>query len=481
MDIFSSFENRLKNEINLVKNEYLILEDKTLNIYIEEDTIEYFLEKKSNFFKNFPYFDILKKYEKYSNKDADLKKILNIIEKINKEVGSAFSKKWWIEKLDKINTNDIKPLKISLLNEFKKNLSILIENWELEQIQIIKKELIQKFLLKLEKIKKLKEFLSNLDFETGYLWDLSKRNIVNTDIETLITWIDFFKNNKEVLELCNLLGKMKKYNKELIKEKISRTIEYNIKVPNKNSAEEISGIKLGKSIEYLLPNELALLNDSELENLFDLKYIEEKLMLFDYDSYTNIVKEKIVEESMENEKEEEKGPIILCIDTSGSMSGAPERITKAIAFCITSKAITENRPCLLINFSTSIEVIEFNKFSSFSDILNFLKKSFNGGTDLIPALKYSLDKMENEKFEKADVLILSDFILDNIEDVILEKINNAKILGNKFYSILIGNLFMDKNLKNIFTKQWVYNPNTSNLNLLNEIAFSFDEKVNLES
>ena len=61
MDIFSSFENRLKNEINLVKNEYLILEDKTLNIYIEEDTIEYFLEKKSNFFKNFPYFDILKK------------------------------------------------------------------------------------------------------------------------------------------------------------------------------------------------------------------------------------------------------------------------------------------------------------------------------------------------------------------------------------------------------------------------------------
>mgnify|MGYP000904324774 CR=1 FL=1 len=52
MNIFSSFENKLKNEINLVKNEYLILEDKTLNIYIEEDTIEYFLEKKSNFLKN---------------------------------------------------------------------------------------------------------------------------------------------------------------------------------------------------------------------------------------------------------------------------------------------------------------------------------------------------------------------------------------------------------------------------------------------
>lgn len=475
MDIFSSFENRLKNEINLVKNEYLILEDKTLNIYIEEDTIEYFLEKKSNFFKNFPYFDILKKYEEYSNKDADLKKILNIVEKINKEVGSAFSKKWWIEKLDKINTNDIKPLKISLLNEFKKNLSILIENWELEQIQIIKKELIQKFLLKLEKIKKLKEILSDLDLGTGYFWDLSKGNIIESDINTLISWIEFFKTNKEITDLCNLLGKMKKYNKELIKEKISRTIKYDIKVPDKNSNEEVSGIKLGKSIEYLLPNELALLNDSELEELFDLKYVEEKLMLFDYDSYINIEQEKTVEDFIESEKDEEKGPVIICVDTSGSMGGAPERIAKAIAFCISSKAISENRPCLLINFSTSIEVVEFNKFNLFTDILNFLKKSFNGGTDLIPALKYSLDKIESEKFQKADVLILSDFILNNIGNEILEKINNAKILGNKFYSISIGNLFMDRNLNNIFTKQWVYNPNTSNLDLLNEMAFYFDE------
>lgn len=475
MDIFSSFENRLKNEINLVKNEYLILEDKTLNIYIEEDTIEYFLEKKSNFFKNFPYFDILKKYEEYSNKDADLKKILNIVEKINKEVGSAFSKKWWIEKLDKINTNDIKPLKISLLNEFKKNLSILIENWELSQIKLIKEELIKKYISKLEYIKKLKEILSDLDLGTGYFWDLSKGNLIESDINTLISWIEFFKTNKEITDLCNLLGKMKKYNKELIKEKISRTIKYDIKVPDKNSNEEISGIKLGKSIEYLLPSELALLNDSELEELFDLKYIEEKLMLFDYDSYINVEKEKTVEDFIESEKDEEKGPIIICVDTSGSMSGAPERIAKAIAFCISSKAISENRPCLLINFSTSIEVIEFNKFSSFSDILNFLKKSFNGGTDLIPALKYSLDKMESEKFEKADVLILSDFILNNIGNEILEKINNAKILGNKFYSISIGNLFMDRNLNNIFTKQWVYNPDTSNLDLLNEIAFYFDE------
>ena len=476
MEIFNSFENKLKSEINCIKKEYLTLEDGTFNNYIEEETHDYFLKKNSLFFENFPYFDILKKHEEYRSENFDLKEILNTIEKINKDARIVFSKKWWLDKIEKTKTDEIKPLKVSLLNELEKNISVLIENWELSQIKLIKEELIKKYISKLEYIKKLKEILSDLDLGTGYFWDLSKGNLIESDINTLISWVEFLKKNKEIMELCNLLGKMKKYNKELIKEKISRTIKYDIKVPDKNSNEEISGIKLGKSIEYLLPNELALLNDSELEELFDLKYVEEKLMLFDYDSYINIEQEKKVEEFIESEKDEEKGPIIICVDTSGSMSGAPERIAKAIAFCISSKAISENRPCLLINFSTSIEVIEFNKFSSFSDILNFLKKSFNGGTDLIPALKYSLDTMESEKFDKADALILSDFILNNIGNEILEKINNAKILGNKFYSISIGNLFMDRNLNNIFTKQWVYNPDTSNLDLLNEIAFYFDEK-----
>lgn len=475
MDIFNSFENKLKTEINCIKREYLTLEDKTLNNYIEEEASDYFLEKKSNFFKNFPYFDILKKYEEYNNNDIDLRTSFSMLEKINTSTRLVLKKEWWLDKIEKIKTDEIKPLKISLLNELKKNISVLIENWELSQIKLIKEELIKKYISKLEYIKKLKEILSDLDLGTSYFWDLSKGNLIESDINTLISWVEFLKKNKEIMELCNLLGKMKKYNKELIKEKISRTIKYDIKVPDKNSNEEISGIKLGKSIEYLLPNELALLNDSELEELFDLKYVEEKLMLFDYDSYINIEQEKKLEEFIESEKDEEKGPIIICVDTSGSMSGAPERIAKAIAFCISSKAISENRPCLLINFSTSIEVVEFNKFNLFTDILNFLKKSFNGGTDLIPALKYSLDKIESEKFQKADVLILSDFILNSIGNEILEKINNAKKIDNKFYSISIGNLFMDRNLNNIFTKQWVYNPDTSNLDLLNEIAFYFDE------
>ena len=46
MNIFNSFENKLKAEINSIKKKYLSLKDKTLNNYIEEETHDYFLKKK---------------------------------------------------------------------------------------------------------------------------------------------------------------------------------------------------------------------------------------------------------------------------------------------------------------------------------------------------------------------------------------------------------------------------------------------------
>ena len=49
MKIFNSFENKLKSEINCIKKEYLTLEDKTFNNYIEEETHDYFFKKNSLF------------------------------------------------------------------------------------------------------------------------------------------------------------------------------------------------------------------------------------------------------------------------------------------------------------------------------------------------------------------------------------------------------------------------------------------------
>ena len=56
--------------------------------------------------------------------------------------------------------------------------------------------------------------------------------------------------------------------------------------------------------------------------------------------------------------DDSKGPMILCIDTNGSMNGTPEYIAKAIALYFATQSMKEKRKCFLINFSTSIETLE---------------------------------------------------------------------------------------------------------------------------
>jgi uncharacterized protein with von Willebrand factor type A (vWA) domain len=52
-------------------------------------------------------------------------------------------------------------------------------------------------------------------------------------------------------------------------------------IPHIDSREEIVGVRLGRDLEHLVPSELALLADPDTALLFDLKYVEARLMCFD--------------------------------------------------------------------------------------------------------------------------------------------------------------------------------------------------------
>ena len=54
----------------------------------------------------------------------------------------------------------------------------------------------------------------------------------------------------------------------------------------------------------------------------------------------------------------ERGPIIVCLDTSGSMHGAPEIVAKAIVLEAMRVAHAEKRACYLYSFSGPTDVAE---------------------------------------------------------------------------------------------------------------------------
>ena len=158
--------------------------------------------------------------------------------------------------------------------------------------------------------------------------------------------------------------------------------------------------------------------------------------------------------------------MILCVDTSGSMSGTPENIAKAMSLYLGNKAKTENRRCFVINFSTSIETFEISETKGIADLVSFLSKSFHGGTDAAPALRHALSLCQSENYEKADVLMISDFVMGSLPETLLSDIKKQREKGNQFNSLVIGNLFMENRLKTHFDNEWVYNPNSHQIEQL---------------
>lgn len=350
-----------------------------------------------------------------------------------------------------------------LLDKWSESLDKHRTQWELETLNHYRQQFIKELEQLLAMFETLLRRLKSLGLEPGRWLDLSSGSLTEQDIETFKRWADYFRNDEGAQAICEKLGRL---NEVETTEKIERvTVKHSVQkwMPDINSREEIVGIKLGRDIEHALPSELALLSDSETALLFDLKYVEGQLMSYDLQGLQQVEDIVEVEEDQSVQEAEEKGPMILCIDTSGSMHGEPENIAKAMALFLANKAWQQDRACYLINFSTGIETLDLSGSGGLSSLIRFLSSSFHGGTDAAPALRHALSMMGEQEYEKSDVLMISDFVMGGLPSDLLSRIENQRLAGNQFYSLVVGSCFMSKRLETLFDHEWVYNPSNSSI------------------
>jgi len=350
-----------------------------------------------------------------------------------------------------------------LQEKWQKTLDEEYAKWELQELQKYREVFMKKLQEWLELLQLLSDTLNDTSLDYGVLFDLSEGNISLQDIEEIKKWAEYISKNKGVQELLNMLGRLRQTEKSSKKELVKSISYIKEQVVDSDSKEEIVGITLGKDLAHALPQELALLSDDDTSLLFDMKYVEGRIMSFDMQGMSENIKEIQEEKLVEISEDEKKGPIIICVDTSGSMNGTPETIAKAITLYMATKAIEEKRACYLINFSTGIESMDLSGAMGIQKIIKFLKKSFNGGTDASPALSHAVDMLEKEEYNKADILMISDFVMGSLPQNIIEKLLKAKENKNSFYSLAIGDIFLHKQLKSVFDNEWVYNPDNSSV------------------
>ena len=360
-------------------------------------------------------------------------------------------------------------LRRNLQESWRKDYEKLELEWELSEIEKYRKKILIEYSDWLEKIREISKSLESLGLETGLLWDLSIGSLSQQDISQLLKWAEYLRNNEDIKKLCDLLGKMYKesYSHETIK--TQTTYNYEVQKNDINSREEITGIKLGNDLENLVPQELSYLTDPDISILFDLKYVESRLMCFEKQGFQMVIEKETKEEEKQVDHLEKKGPIIICVDTSGSMSGSPETIAKALTLLLATQAANQQRSCYLINFSTGIETTDLQPPKGINDLINFLKKSFHGGTDLAPALYEAIRKMDSEGYSKADLLVISDFVLSIQDDHLRANVANQRLKENHFYALSIGQFRMES-IDDVFDQQWNYDPRRGTISQLNNIV-----------
>ena len=247
------------------------------------------------------------------------------------------------------------------------------------------------------------------------------------DFERIRKIVRIQRSCPEIVKVARKMGRMAD---DEGREQI-RVAEGNVYKMEYSSKCDILGISTGNDLNALLPIELAHSADSELEDLFVYKYLTRKLQTFRYKSEIMQPARRI-----ETKPARPKGPMIVCLDTSGSMAGKPEKIAHSLLIKLLEIADRQRRNCFLIAFSVSIHPIDVRKERA--RLLEFSQRQL-AGIQMPPACwKVFRLLKEGKEYMNADVLWVSDFKDSSFFNVFMEEIRRCREAGTHFYGLQIG-------------------------------------------
>lgn len=223
------------------------------------------------------------------------------------------------------------------------------------------------------------------------------------------------RDSKTLNEIMKLAGRLKRLAKQKQKAK------------PKQGTNEYTGVLQGDDLARMLPVEGSLLMDPDMEVVFGRKMMEKALLQYE-------LKEK---------PEENQGPIVMLLDSSGSMQGVRQQWAAAVALAFLGIAQDQKRAFSLVYFGSSVlKTFEFDMKAPL-DPLEMIEASTYfasaGGTEFEPPLTEGLRILKDSKnFEKADIIMVTDGEA-RVSDAFLNNWTKAKEAAEfSCYSILIG-------------------------------------------
>ena len=306
-------------------------------------------------------------------------------------------------------------------------------------------------------------------------WEMMKNAWTETEFERRLNEMKIQDQYPEIKEIVAKMGRVADADG---KDRLTIASGVDMKMEH-SSGSDIEGITVGDDLNSLLPLELAQYSDEDMEGLFIYKYRTRRLQTFRYKSEMSKPSRKLGFTHASR-----KGPMIVCLDTSASMYGTPERISSTLISLLEETAEDLERDCFLIDFSVStraidlmakrkaerlkrigITVMEVHESSGIPGTSESPENSaglssdgqahtgrgirrqpttthlpfIGGGTSAKKMMNQMFDLLDNDglHYVNADVLWITDFLIPNPPQQMLARFKEYKETGTRFYGIRI--------------------------------------------
>lgn len=235
-------------------------------------------------------------------------------------------------------------------------------------------------------------------------------SIHKIDQQKLRETYNLIKNNKKLKSIFDLAGKYRLLAKAKQKQKVT------------HGYDDMIGTTTTDDVSRLLPAELVGICHPKIQAINVIRLIEKQTLGYEY----------------LGEETAAKGPIVVCVDESGSMNG--ERIENAKAFCLAMGLIAkmQKRWISFVGFSSYRQGCKVcfppNQWDQ-QELINWILHFFSGGTDQqvplveLPFTYWKEFEQKGLQKGKTDIIFITDGEI-NITETVRDKFIEWKKLEN---------------------------------------------------
>lgn len=217
------------------------------------------------------------------------------------------------------------------------------------------------------------------------------------------------RSNATLRRIAQIAGRLRAQAAKVQREKVRR------------GTDEVCDVVMGDELARLVPSELVALVEPDLELMFMRRHQERQLLQYE----------------LRGTEKRQRGPIVLCVDESGSMRGRRHEWAMGVALALMEVAAKQRRTFALVHFDAKVQRTDIFRPATEPVKLDRLVEAVShfsgGGTSIVAPLARAAKLIRTEGgFDKADVVLVSDGLTGESVGFVLDELAN---LGASVYGV----------------------------------------------